>query len=344
MNMLTYPAFSALVAASLVVVVGASTAATGGSGAATADAGETPVSPHVDSVSLGNDPSPRAVAGTKNLAVKTPRTFRIKKRADVRYSVSNNVSCRVVGVKVRKKRVRKVKFSCTPPAVPVVDFTVTVRSKKKPNKVKSKLVPLWSLGSSHMHTFLSTGPAGPDRWNPCVAAIPVRTNLNGVPASEGAVLADAVAMLRNASGLPLIVTGSTSFIPKANVFTDDSAKGEIVAAWADPGDAPNQSDALGSSMGRGGSRLHISGTTEREVREYAYGSLVVNRVLLSQPYHVRVQVYAHEVAHALGLGHYEDGQVSQVMNPYVAAKRPAVLGWGDRAGLARLGASAGCIR
>ncbi len=185
------------------------------------------------------------------------------------------------------------------------------------------------------------------RWNPCHA---IHYRVNDASGGPGA-LADvfsAVTQLEGASGLQLVYDGPSTDIPQSNyaAATDPNNPAPLLIAWA----APGQSNVL-----TGGSELGFSGTTVKSwtgPHGVAHPTQIVSgyTVFANTPtltagfgpasYATRGRMLLHELGHIAGLMHTTDP--NQVMYPIVD-------GWagtyaaGDRAGLAQLGAPAGCM-
>lgn len=206
-------------------------------------------------------------------------------------------------------------------------------------------------GYSIQVTRLPDGTATTMRWNPC-AEEPITWEANvaalAKPDRESAVREAKVkvAELAETSGLRFRYTGRTTFVPRSGNGRRQPAK--LVVAYVRPG----QTDyALhGRIAGRGGYSSgyvdHADGTTTLEV---VRGYVVVdvpqtNRwsTSLTRDGVTRPALLAHELGHAVGLGHVDDK--TQVMHPVLTRRTPHSYASGDRAGLARVGAGGGCAR
>lgn len=197
-------------------------------------------------------------------------------------------------------------------------------------------VPVTTSGS---HAFLHVHPDGtPVGYDPCR---PVRYVVNPVGAPEGgpAVLAEAVQVVQEATGLLLEPAGETDEGPALDrtlIQEDRYGPGwaPVLVVWSDEATVP---ELAGEVAGVGGSAA-VPGA-RGEGRWLAAGRLVLDRedlgVLLQAPggdEHARA-IVVHELAHVLGLDHVDDP--GELMHPTTSARTD--LGPGDRQGLALLG-------
>ena len=181
----------------------------------------------------------------------------------------------------------------------------------------------------------------PARWDPCT---PIRYVVNPawMPRDGRRDLAEALRRLSAATGLVFEDAGNTDELPGANRAAYQPERyGErwapLLVAWIPPG-------ATDLRVGRGvqGVSVGVAVPSERG------GHLVSGQVVLDAgnplasgfgPGATEGEVLLHELAHAVGLGHVLDP--TQVM--YVqTTNSESEYGAGDRAGLAALGAAAGC--
>ena len=160
------------------------------------------------------------------------------------------------------------------------------------------------------------------RWNTC-AAIGVVVDFSGAPAGARADLDGTVEDLRAATGFDLRVTeGEVEAAP---------IDGAITVSWA----------AGGTVEGLGGDVVGLGGFG------YTDAGIVWGRVVIRQDVRPTTGadgvdllrfVLAHELAHAIGLGHV--GDPDELMYPYAAGHDRYQAG--DLAGLAALGRPASC--
>lgn len=197
-------------------------------------------------------------------------------------------------------------------------------------------VPVTTTGSyAFLHTTAEGAPVG---YDPCR---PVRyvVRPDGMPDGGQAVLDEAVAVVRAATGLALVPVGTTdeppllerpliqperyggSWAPVLVAWSDEATVAELAGQVAGVGGsaAVPGSDGQGTWLAAG--RLVLDGEDigallEREGGEEQARAIVV-----------------HELAHVLGLDHVEDP--AELMHPVTSHRTD--LGPGDRQGLALLG-------
>jgi len=190
------------------------------------------------------------------------------------------------------------------------------------------------------YTFTRTNADGsPARWNPCA---PIRWAMNpaGAPAGARADIDEALRRISLASGLTFAAQPDTTYTPYLPVDTAHPAGIDAVIAWSDEDTVPY---LAGAPIGVGGA--HYRFATDGRA-QYVFGGVVVDRRdmadgLLGFTAGKSLGILLlHELSHMLGLGHVDDSR--QVMYQALTG-RQLDLGVGDRAGLARLGAGAGCL-
>jgi len=185
------------------------------------------------------------------------------------------------------------------------------------------------------------------RWNPC-HVIHYRVNAaSGGPGAPDDVFS-AVTQLETASGLQLVYDEPSTDIPQSDyaAATNPDNPAPLLIAWA----APGQSNVL-----TGGSELGFSGTTVKSWTGpdgVAHPTQIVSgyTVFAATPaltggfgpatYATRDRMLLHELGHIAGLIHTTDP--NQVMYPIVDGRAGSYTA-GDRAGLAHVGAAAGCL-
>jgi hypothetical protein len=194
------------------------------------------------------------------------------------------------------------------------------------------------------------GDGSPVRWDPC-RPIHLVVSATGAPATypEAALLADvraAARVLREASGLDLVVEGTTTEVPDAVRSTVADAAGDdlrwapVLIGWRQPGEGGlplrdvDRGIAVPIAVGPTDARTYVTGqialNPERDDlvpgtadRATSWGATVL-----------------HELAHIVGLDHVDDPD--ELMHVY-PGQGPVELGPGDRAGLRAVGAGDGCV-
>jgi hypothetical protein len=187
-------------------------------------------------------------------------------------------------------------------------------------------------------TLVSTYRGRPGRWNPC-EPIPWVVNLDEAPPWAMEDLNGAIRRISEASGLTFRFRGETSAVPSEQ-WTKEPFEGRpgwppLIVAWADP----SRTEYLdGEVAGMGGVTLVdgvvVSGfvAIDRDTRHFPRG--------FDQPdARSHGGLLLHELGHALGLGHVDDGD--QVMAHTGSVNELAA---GDLAGLRHVGAESGCLR
>lgn len=197
------------------------------------------------------------------------------------------------------------------------------------------------------------------RWNPC-APIHYAVNLGAAGSGGGAAASSAlsdvqaaVAKVSAASGLVFVYDGMTSIVP-TKAWLDAATQPvagapQLVIAWAPAGSGAGRSDLFGADAdGEGG--WWESGTSADGVHwvwQIKRGFVVLDPAGAATyapgfgAGESRGVLLMHELGHAVGLGH--TGDQREVMFPVVSASSTAAWGPGDLAGLALVGAKAGCI-
>jgi len=201
-------------------------------------------------------------------------------------------------------------------------------------------------------TTLANGRTAVLRWNPC-QVITYKINVDAVPgvALKAAVVREirsAVGKLALAANLTYLYRGATSEVPRTTNIDRQSA--ELVIAVT----TPDRTDiAIGHQvLGFGGYHYwRWSGANAKNTpvdgAAIARGWVVLDRAgWLALPAGFgpgmrQGNVILHELGHTVGLDHVSDRH--ELMYPTLLASGPNGYAAGDRAGLVRLGRSAGCI-
>ena len=183
----------------------------------------------------------------------------------------------------------------------------------------------------------------PVRWDPCT---PIEVVWSPTAAPRGAAtdLGDALDLVGNVSGLSLRLEGTTDERPSGSRLPYQPERygdrwSPVLIAWADPAQPglplrdTDRGVAVPVAVGPEGDRTYVTAqvilnATRDDLvpgfgdRADAWGSTLV-----------------HELLHVLGLGHVDDP--TQLMHRYPGSG-PVVLGDGDLAGVAAVGAAPGC--
>jgi hypothetical protein len=181
----------------------------------------------------------------------------------------------------------------------------------------------------------------PARWDPCTP-ISYVVQAGWIPDAGRRDLAEALRRLSEASGLRFVSEGDTDELPSRD--RAPYQPGRYGKRWAPLliGWVPAGSTDLGLGDGVQGVSLSVA-LPGREAPHLVSGQVVLdasNRVASGfGPGTTDGEVLLHELAHAVGLGHVLDA--TQVMYPQTTSSE-SQFGAGDRAGLAALGAAAGC--
>lgn len=218
--------------------------------------------------------------------------------------------------------------------------------------------PAGAATSSYALTYATT-TRGPVlvRWAPCVKGsdgpevIRYKVHTAGRP-GRVRLVRRAVRRLHRVTGLHFRYVGRTSYIPQAVPLTRRLRAREMeratgvpfVVAWARRGDVRGGSTLLDDSEAGVGSIVwRYSSTSDVRISDAAV-VMKRGRTGLDPGFGDGGTVgtlLLHELGHAVGLLHVYDD--SQVMNPVIGGWSPGRYADGDRRGLTRVGADAGCM-
>lgn len=192
------------------------------------------------------------------------------------------------------------------------------------------------------------------RFNPC-QSITYKVNLSSVPTSKRAkalaVTKTSFARISKATGLKFAYKGSTSLVPTPEKDPHKQSA-EIVVAWTKP--SKTRYPLGGWTAGYGGYSLRS--WSETKAGKAIHGAAITRGfVVIDTPDALDTRMFTqgsgrgstlvnlvtHEIGHVVGLQHVNSS--TQLMNPSLSRSTPDGPAAGDRAGLAKIGRSAGCI-
>ncbi|MGN6600396.1 MAG: matrixin family metalloprotease [Actinomycetes bacterium] len=191
------------------------------------------------------------------------------------------------------------------------------------------------------------------RWNPC-EPVHYRVNLSQAAPGAWTDLQKALYELHKRTGLTFWYDGQTSVIPQSGYGADtvgDDKPAPLVIAWAKPGTGKGRSNLLlgGSNSGQGGWQAYGwtdgDGAHALRIRTgYVVLDSTKNRLYRAGfgSGQTRGELLLHELGHAVGLNHASSS--SQIMYPQTLWRSSTRYGTGDLYGLAKVGASHGCLR
>ncbi|MCL6549907.1 MAG: cell wall-binding repeat-containing protein [Acidothermus cellulolyticus] len=181
------------------------------------------------------------------------------------------------------------------------------------------------------------------RWNPC-QPVGWQLNIGSLPSSVASVISTEVQVLAADSGLTLRYDGTTTFVPTSTNI--DTEPDDLIVAVI-PRSATDLFDgASGTVVGEGG---WTAGYNANGHIVIAHGFAVITQDALATgllPISTQGGVtlgtaVLHELGHAVGLNHAS--QPTEIMYPVLSPQTPATYSPSDRAGLAAVGAPAGCL-
>jgi hypothetical protein len=291
------------------------------------------------SVRVGQTVSVRGVVGPARIS----RTVVLQRRSSSGWAAVDRSRTRDGAYRFRFAARRpgefrfRVRALQTPATAPATSRTRQVRVTR-----------LARRGNPHAFSFIGTSGDAVARWNPC-RRIGYRVNARLGGRGALADTKEAIARIRQASGLRFTYQGTTSIVPGGSKrrYPGDT---DLVIAWA----RPSQSEYLrGTGVAGMGGPSWTSAVNERGQHDLMIvrGFAVLNANLRlghgfgggarNGYYGTRGQLLMHEIGHAVGMGH-ADNDEWQILYPRMTGKR-AVWGAGDLRGLNRLGTGRGCL-
>jgi len=220
-----------------------------------------------------------------------------------------------------------------PPDLPSVPSVATVEAG-----------PRGPQGPADAWTLLETGrPGKAFRWNPCTT-VRYRAHLDGAPAAMTADVTEAIHRLAAATGLRFVDMGATDY---SGTFADSDQHGrphdaDLLITVVDEAATP----ALAGSTVGYASITHASWTTT-DARIDRAEVVLERQFIATAPTGFgttqagSAELLLHELGHAVGLGH--TSVAGQVMFPTLGSGQPPQYQNGDLNGLARVGATKGCL-
>lgn len=217
--------------------------------------------------------------------------------------------------------------------------------------VRSRQVKRRTVGSLKLSAPVSTSYAfgslldgKPIRWDPCT---PIRwsSNTGRAPAGGLSVLKSAVATVAAQTGTTWTYVGATSTVPRAGYLPTSAraAYPPVLIGWTDGASsdllAQQSQNVLGMARTAWFGLQRADGTRVAAMRAAVVALDATDRLPLTGPVSWNA-VALHELSHAMGLGHTSDP--TQLLAP-VLPRTVASLQAGDKAGLTRIGRSAGCV-
>lgn len=236
--------------------------------------------------------------------------------------------------------------------------------------VLATLVPAQSAtpaeaGSATYSLSRQTYPDGRSvvaRWNPCQKVVTYKVNtIHSAKTKSGRAKAlrdvkGAFSRLSAATGIKFRYTGASKLIPKSTSSSTWQARqkhAEIYVAWVKQSKSSSRTNLLGRSgrgwaAGSGGYAYKFWRVGDDPWKGAIGRGFVVLDGGQNSKFKAgfgkgttRGDLLLHELGHVMGLNHV--GSQSQVMYPTIKKRTASTYRAGDRAGLARLGRSAGCL-
>lgn len=192
-------------------------------------------------------------------------------------------------------------------------------------------------GEAGDHSFMYVNSDGlPARFDPC-QVLHYRVNAAGAPTTGGQDVAEALRRITAATGLRFVRDGRTPILPGNGRF-DGWGDIDLVIAWATPA---QRASLAGRVVGEGGVQLAGRGPFHISKAYVLLDAVDLGRYRAGWGLGGVGTVYAHEVGHAVGLGHASSPP--EVMYGEASSTSTATFQRGDLAGLRMLGKAQGCL-
>jgi len=214
--------------------------------------------------------------------------------------------------------------------------------------------PASAAAATYQLSYITTGGGKQvvARWNPCRTHT-YKVNLSAVPTKyRPATLAEtqaAMSVIVAKTGVPFVYKGLTAEVPRVGSTGGQSA--DMVIAYTTP--AKTNYPLAGPTAGQGGYLGGWQGISNGTATTYTAG-ISKGFVVLDAPDVLarftagfgtglrRGNLLLHELGHVMGLGHVANPRL--LMNSTMTSSTPnGFAAAGDLAGLAKVGARAGCV-
>jgi hypothetical protein len=286
-----------------------------------------------------------------NGKLKAGKTHKWVKKCTITADAKKCNWVKVRKVPLNRTLARKPKATSSPSPTATSTATATPTSEPTASTATTTTTPSgWQASSSPSgnpanHSVIATGPDGkPIRWNPCAMPITWRFNNIEGPSNALELTQEAVNRISAATGFNFRYLGTTSVVPFASTNNTNPSDTHMVIAWATPTQVSN---LAGGVVGMGGPKYAWTSAGSAKI---VSAGVVIDSTdvapkggLLNgfQKGSSVGSVLLHEIAHASGLGHFDD--TTQVMNPAITTNANAWYQAGDLGGFSKINASQPCF-